>query len=206
MKKKDLAVLLSGLLSFGGKELKLEQHQTDGEIAADVLWRAFIEGNVVGKLAADFGCGNGVLGIGALILGGRKVIFLDRDEEAVSLAKKNLELVQKCVGKRFDSEFIKEDVVDFNRKVDVVIMNPPFGVKKRGADIVFLGKAFECAEVVYSLHKIEGKGFLGNFALENYFNDTLLAEYDFPLRKSKAWHRKKVHYVRVGLWRFEKKI
>ena len=39
-------------------------------------------------------------------------------------------------------------------RADVVVMNPPFGTRKKGADMEFLRAAFRLAkESVYSLHK-----------------------------------------------------
>ena len=38
----------------------------------------------------DLGCGTGVLGIGALILGARRVCFIDNDKEAIDIAKINI--------------------------------------------------------------------------------------------------------------------
>lgn len=39
-------------------------------------------------------------------------------------------------------------------RADVVIMNPPFGTRRKGADMEFLSAAFRLAsESVYSLHK-----------------------------------------------------
>jgi len=42
----------------------------------------------------------------------------------------------------------------FRCRADVVIMNPPFGTRRKGADMEFLRAAFLLAkESVYSLHK-----------------------------------------------------
>ena len=37
-------------------------------------------------------------------------------------------------------------------RFDTAIQNPPFGVQKRGADRVFLEKALQVADTVFSLH------------------------------------------------------
>ena len=86
MKKKDLEVLLSQFQSFVQPQVKLEQYQTPSSLAADLLWDAYQKGNIQGKTLADFGCGTGIFGLGALFLGAKKVFFVDIDARALALA------------------------------------------------------------------------------------------------------------------------
>jgi len=72
--KSGLAVILSSLLSFKSPKIKLEQYETPSEIAADVLWNAHMNGDLVDKTVADLGSGTGVLGLGAVLLGAKKGI------------------------------------------------------------------------------------------------------------------------------------
>ena len=73
--KKELAILLSKLKTFDTPKTHLEQYSTDSEIAADILWFAYQNKDIEGKKIADFGCGTGILGIGALNLGANKILF-----------------------------------------------------------------------------------------------------------------------------------
>ena len=45
---------------------------------------------VEGRVVADFGCGNGILGIGALLLGAKQVYFVEKDHDVVEIMKENL--------------------------------------------------------------------------------------------------------------------
>ena len=46
-------------------------------------------------------------------------------------------------------------------RADVVIMNPPFGTRRKGADMDFLRAAFRLAsESVYSLHKSSTRAYI----------------------------------------------
>ena len=47
------------------------------------------------------------------------------------------------------AEFLLGDVHQLHlaRKVDTVVMNPPFGTRHRGADVLFLKKAIEVGQV-----------------------------------------------------------
>ncbi len=87
--KKALAVLLSGLEGFKGPKVRVEQYATDAEVAAEVLWQAYMKGDI-GKVSIDLGCGPGILGIGMLALNAQKVYFVDFDSKVLEVAKKNL--------------------------------------------------------------------------------------------------------------------
>ena len=161
-----------------------------------------------GKVVADLGCGNGVFGIGALLLGAEKVIFLDVDKKAIELAKKNADAVERIVEGKLSKSFSNKEVSFFNRKVDTVIQNPPFGVKKTHADKPFLLKAMKYAEKVYTFHKFETRRFVEKFVLDEGWKIKLVKKYKFPLRKGKegqgyAFWKKQLHNVNVGVWLIE---
>lgn len=47
--------------------------------------------DVAGKVVVDFGCGSGILGIGALLLGAKKLIGIDIDQQALKATMENAE-------------------------------------------------------------------------------------------------------------------
>ena len=204
MNKKELEILLSRFKTFNKPKIYLEQYQTESKIAAEALWWAFMNGDIEGKTVADLGCGNGIFGLGAIALGAKKVIFLDTDERNLEIAKHNLELLGEFVSKKGLSEFIKKDVRDFNRKVDVVIQNPPFGVKVVHNDKIFLSRAFEVAKKIYSFHKVESENFINSFSKDNGFIIAGKINFKFPLKKTLVFHVKRVHYVDVACWLLKK--
>ena len=157
--KSKLAVLLSKLKGFeiGKVRERLEQYQTDPEIAAEIVWSASFNGDISGKVIVDLGCGTGVLGIGALVMGAKKVIFVDIDEKAVETARLNLAFIEEELDISLDKKavFVVEDINKFKtEEADLVLQNPPFGVKTKHADKVFLEKAMEIGPIIYSFHKI----------------------------------------------------
>jgi putative methylase len=207
--KSSLAVSLSKLKGFeiGKVSTKLEQYQTDPEIAAEIIWFAYMKGDISGKVIVDLGCGTGVLGIGALLLGAKKVIFVDIDNKVVEIAKENLKFVeQELEAKLGESQFIVGDISKFQDKADIVLQNPPFGTKQKHADKAFLEKAVNIAPVVYSFHKIESKGFIDKFAVQNQLKITHFWNFDFPLKMTMKRHKRKIHRINVGCWRLEKLI
>jgi len=193
MNKKQLAIKLSKLKKFEDLKLKLEQYSLDSEIAAEIIWSMYLNGDVRDKIVGDFGCGNGILGYGCLLLGAKKVYFIDKD--TIDLTKKNVKS-KKAI-------FVNKDIKDFNKKVDVVVQNPPFGTKLRKADKVFLEKAMELSDKIYSLHKIESKKFIESLIKGRFFVREII-EIKLPLRKSYEFHKKKIYYVSTGLWVMER--
>ena len=200
MNKKELAISLSKLKPQLDTSACLEQYSTECEIAAEILWIAFMNDEIKDKVIADFGCGNGILGIGALLLGAQKVYFVDIDKKAIMNAKENVKSLRINKDR---VEFLNIDVKGFADNVDVVIQTPPFGVQNEHADRKFIVTAFNTSKVAYSLHKIKSKSFLEALAKENKKNISLIKIVSLPLKRSKSFHKKKVHYVKIGVWRFE---
>ena len=90
--KKALEIELSRLKGFIIAKVSSEQYITPSSIAAEVLWKAHLLGEVRDKTIVDLGCGSGILGIGALLLGAKKVIFVDNDD-----SKKILRIISVIV-------------------------------------------------------------------------------------------------------------
>ncbi len=192
--KKELARILSCLKNFEDADVKLEQYKTDSEIAAEALWFLHMNNEIKGKTIADLGCGNGILGIGCLLLNAKRVFFVDADDKALNIAKENYKRLKLKKGKFFPCR-----VSDFDKKVDIVIENPPFGVKKKYADREFLDAGMKISDLIYSFHKSESENFLKKYCED--FEVKRLFEFDFILRKTFKFHKKNKYYVKVGLFR-----
>jgi len=195
MNKKELALRLSKLKRLENYNLELEQYQTESELAADLLWNINLQDPIKGKIIADLGCGNGIFGVGCLLLKAKSVYFVDKDN--LDIARNN------CHGFK-NAKFVNCDILEFNKKVDVVIMNPPFGVQKRKADKSFLETAMKISRKIYSIHKIESKKFIEKLCKDNNFAVNYIMKFKFPLRRSYKFHKKERYYVDVGLWCIEK--
>ena len=200
MSKSGLAIVLSALEGFSEPKVSAEQYMTDSEVVASVLWDAYMKGDVDGKVIVDLGSGTGILGIGAMLLGA-KVYFVESESSAMEICKENVEKVQS----ESSADFVVGDVKDFDKKVDVVVMNPPFGTKSEHADRVFLDKAFEIADVVYSFHKTSTKKFVESFAKDNNFEITQVIDFNYPLKASMEFHKKKIERIDVSVFRLVRK-
>ena len=101
-------------------------------------------------------------------------------------------------------EIMLGDIVKLEIKADTIVQNPPFGTKVRHNDALFLEKALETARVVYSFHKSESKGFLERFAAKKNAKITHIWRFDFPLKATFGFHRRRIHRIDVSCFRFEK--
>jgi len=201
LSKSGLAIVLSTLDGFREQKVRIEQYVTDSEIAASILWDAYLRGDIEGKTIADLGSGTGILGLGALLLGAKRVYFVEIDADAMKIAEKNYNALKSEASIEGEAIFVNKDIFLFNEKTDVVVENPPFGVKKRHADRVFLEKAIEISSITYSLHKIESLGFIEAFCREKNIKFDMLASFSFPLKASLPFHIKRMHRFKVGCFR-----
>ncbi|MBU7013809.1 MAG: methyltransferase [Theionarchaea archaeon] len=199
MKKKTLAMMLSSLETVHSSA-SLEQYTLSGDVAADILIYAYDFEDVCSRAVADLGCGSGILGIGALLLGAAGVTFVDCDSRAIEMARTNLITATKDlkVGKII---FECGNIQNITLTADTVVQNPPFGTKRKGADVQFLKKATEIAPVVYSLHKKGNAGFLSQ---QTHHTLTHVKDMTLPLYRNYPFHTKRVVNVEAELLRFEK--
>ena len=219
--KSGLAVVLSRLSVFQRPKVRVEQYPTDSEIAAEVLWSAFMKGDMDNKVIADLGCGTGILGIGAILLGAKKVFLIDIDKEALQIAKNNIlymesegylenikegrDFVLKCTDIEDAEGFIEKEITEGNlSKIDTVLQNPPFGTRIKHMDRVFLEAATNLARVTYTFHKSSTENFVKAFCDDAKVRITDIWRFDFPLKKSLEHHRKKIQKIEVSCFRLEK--
>lgn len=202
MRKKHLAMLLSKLKGFESPKPELEQYRTPGNVAAELLWLAHSLGEIEGKVVADLGAGTGVLSIGAVLLGAERVYAVEKDKRALEIARENA----RSLGVEDKIEFVNTDVSEFSKRVDTVVMNPPFGSQVKHADRPFLLKAFEVSDVVYSIHlsKPEVRNFIETFVVEAGFGITHRLTLPFEIPAQFWFHKKRLEKIYIDVYRFEK--
>jgi putative methylase len=206
LSKSGLAIALSRLKTFEDADHEKEQYATDSEIAAEILWNAFMANDLQEKEIADLGCGTGILGIGALLLGAKMVYFVDIDGKALDILRENLDSIEKETGKFANFEIRQESMIQFSKKVDLVLQNPPFGTRVKHADREFLEHAFKMADRVYSFHKTETRDFITDFSRQKGFSITNYFEFSFPLKQTMNFHDKRLYRINVCCFRLEKQV
>jgi predicted RNA methylase len=89
LSKSWLAILLSKVAGFPKADTKKEQYQTDSEIAAEVLWHAYMAGDIKNLSILDAGCG----------IGSTSVYLSEKYENStffgIMLTKSELEIANK---------------------------------------------------------------------------------------------------------------
>ncbi|KAI9164436.1 hypothetical protein H9P43_008287 [Blastocladiella emersonii ATCC 22665] len=219
MKLRELESELGAVAVFDKPKHHLEQYPTSPHLAARMLFTAeSMYGDIAGKAVADLGTGCGILTIAAAMLGSEYNVGFDIDPDAIAVARRNLdemgmaELVDivhtdvsqlpvrppRVVGTRRDGK--PELVFPF----DTVVMNPPFGTKAAGIDVVFLAQAVRLAPVVYSLHKSSTRDHLAKKARDWGCKFEVIAEMKFDIPQMYKFHKKKSVDVVVDMIRLSR--
>lgn len=199
MKRKDLEIALQRVEPFREPTADLEQYSTPAVIAADLLFDAYSAGDIQGRRVADLGCGTGILGIGAALLGASSVVGVDKDPKALEQARANARRLA------VDLELELGEVEGFRGEADTVVMNPPFGAQSRHADRPFLEKAMSVASVVYSLHNAGTEAFLMRLISSIGGEGRVQKRYKFEIPHTFAFHKKAKRDVEVVLLRIQKR-
>ena len=204
--KSALAIALSRMQVFAHPHERSEQYPTDSEIAAEVLWLAKMQGDIEDRNVIDLGCGTGILGLGALLLGASRCTFVDRDPAALATLQENLDKARTLFDAEIEkkSAIQKSDYTNVTGKADVVVQNPPFGTRQKHIDVEFLRKAMELAPIVYSFHKTITRDYVIAVAEKEGFHASHMLDVAFPLKATQAHHRRKIHRIAVSAIRFVK--
>ncbi len=194
MKKRELEIMLERVEDIEQPEVESEQYATPAPVAAELLFFAFSHGDIADRVVYDLGCGNGILGIGAKLLGARAVIGIDRDGKALETARKN------SMTFRVEMDFRQCEIQDVEDEGDTIVMNPPFGAqwKNRHADRAFLEKALVIAPVVYSIHNAGSEAFIRRLLPATTIDRFPIA---FPLKRRFAFHQKDRKVIPVDIYR-----
>ena len=188
---------------FAEPKVELEQYPTGAHLASRMLHMIHTDfDDLEGKLVVDLGTGCGALAIGAAVLGA-EVVGLDIDADALEVARANLGEFEELY-----ADFVQQDVrraADSGLKADTVLMNPPFGTRRKGADMDFLRVAATIsAGAIYSLNKSSTRQHIHKVATEELGMEEadVLAQLRYDLPKSYRFHKLKTKDIEVDLWRF----
>lgn len=199
--KKKIEIFLEGLDVFENPELKLEQYPTDSTIASEMIHTAILSGDIRGKILADLGAGTGRLGIGAIFGNPERIFLVEVDKRALEVAKLNLEKLRKLIDFTTEVVFLNCHVEEFKEKVDTILMNPPFGKFKKGADKTFLEKSLELGNVIHTLLNFNSEPFVRALCRERGFEIYFIKNLQMKIKYSFPHHRKKIHTQPVDYYR-----
>ena len=192
MEKRLNYKLLQNSPEFKNPKPELEQYSTPVDIALEIIKHANSLDHLSGKVV-DLGCGTGRLAIGAAILGA-DIAGYEIDEEALEQARN--------YSKKHDLSITwsNKAIENIEEKYDTVIMNPPFGSQRPGADRIFLKKALEISDHIWSIHMAETKKFVEKFVELNSGKVISSYEFNFPLKKTMPFHTKDINNQKAILY------
>ena len=174
--------ILQNSPDFKNPKPELEQYTTPVDIALEIIKQANSRGHLSGSVA-DFGCGTGRLAIGAAILGAN-VTGYEIDDDALDLA------IEYSKNNNLDIKWISMAVENINESYDTILMNPPFGSQRPGADAIFLEKALESSSDIWTIHMAETREFIQKLVEENSGKIVSAYKFDFLLNKTMPFHTK----------------
>ena len=167
---------------FNQPKPELEQYATPVDIVLEIVKHAKSLGHLSAKVA-DLGCGTGRLAIGAAITGARVTGF-EIDEDALKIAK------DYSIREKLDIKWVNLAIENIEEKFETVLMNPPFGSQRPGADRSFLKKSLEIARNIWTIHLAETRDFIESFVKQNSGNIISAYEFDFKIKRSMDFHSK----------------
>jgi putative methylase len=205
MRPKHLAIRLSKLTPHPCRDVTLEQYATEGDLAA--YWMLAVDqlDGLEGKVVADLGAGNGILGIGALLLGARRVVFVETDEDALEVLRSNVASLGHELAQRAEVIAARVGVDDLPiDDVDLVVMNPPWGVQRERADRPFLEAAFNSAGLAVHLLHSDRASHVEAVAASHDWEAEAVLRTEFRLPPTYEHHAKRTGTTDVQCWRFHR--
>ena len=204
MRLRSLAIQLSKLQEISSPDLNLEQYQTEGEIAARWLFdiQSF-DDLKPGCRVVDLGCGNGILGIGAVLMGAGSAILVDSDEKSCEVSTRNVESLGISDSVKIVNSKIGEKDIEI-READIVVSNPPWGTQKKASDRPFLEEIISIGTIAHLMHSSQATH-IRNFFNEFGWSSEEYGDLDFALPATYGHHSRMRGRTRASLWRISPK-
>lgn len=191
MKKNHLARKLSETEDFDNPKIKLEQYLTPAHLAADLIYTAYMQGDIEGKKVVDLGAGTGMLSIGAALAGG-KVTAVEKDGDAVETLRNNVEKFS------VELEILNTDIEEIELDADTVVMNPPFSVHSE-LGMKFWQKAVETASKVYAVSPRGKRSVIKDFVEKSGFRVVATEGYKVSLPATFGFHTEESQEIEVDI-------
>ncbi|MCI4349158.1 MAG: METTL5 family protein [Thermoplasmata archaeon] len=195
MRRSELIRALQRVPDFPHPDPALEQVLTPSEAAAEMLLEAHRRGDLENRAVTDLGSGTGRLSVGAALLGGRPVRGIEISPEAVALARRCAQELGCTV------EFTVGELPGGEKALGTIVMNPPFGAQKRGADRPFWEAAFSVSgRAVYAFALAESRTFIEREVVERGARIEAIRPVPWELPRTFAHHRRRSVSLEVDLW------
>ncbi len=200
MRLRTLAMRLSKLHPHPCNSVELEQYSTDGDLAARWLSDVAAFGDLFeGCSVVDIGSGNGVLGLGALLMGASSATLVEVDEEACAACADNAASLglEECI--EIARAEVGEDALDI-ASADLVISNPPWGRQVERADRPFLDAILSAGVTAHVMHSAGASHIQSIFEAASW-DVECYGEADLALPAAYEHHTRERGKTRAAFWR-----
>ncbi|MCI4342401.1 MAG: 50S ribosomal protein L11 methyltransferase, partial [Thermoplasmata archaeon] len=171
------------------------QVSTPTEAALELLETAMAREDLVDRSVIDLGSGTGKLAIGAALLGAESVTAIEIDPAAVDVARRNAERAG------VELRLVAADAGSVHDSADTVLMNPPFGAQRRGADRPFWEAAFRCARRrIYAFALADSRTFIARYSVDSGGAIEATRPVPWRLPPTFAFHTRRRVELAVDLW------
>lgn len=192
----SLSIILSRLHGFDTAQDALEQYITPSANAAEFLWP--LREQIQGAHVIDLGCGTGILGLGALILGAKRITCVDVDISSLTIMRDNYQWIHSHLHPKGNCTILHKDITHITTKGDLVITNPPFGTRTKHSDMRFLEKARQCAPIIASIHKTTTTAYIIKTMQQHCYALTMKKDVDLQLKNTRPHHTRSHHNIKVS--------
>lgn len=200
MRLRTLAIELSKLEGISKQKIEFEQYQTGGDLAARWLSDILAFDDISDDCrVADLGSGNGILGIGAVLLGAKSAFLVEIDEESCSVCRRNIE----SLGLQEQVEVIHLEIGMDDLElgdIDLIISNPPWGRQTKAADRPFLEAIISIGAKAHLMHSAEATH-VEKFFMKSDWSTEKYGIGDFALPAAYQHHIRKRGRTSAVFWR-----
>ncbi len=200
MRLRHLSMKLSSLDQLTNKVLNLEQYSTDGNLASQWINDIIEFGDLFSDCTVcDLGSGNGVLGLGCLLMGASSATFVEIDQKACATIKSNA----SKLGVSNNISVLNIDVNDLdveNNKFDLIICNPPWGYQNYKADRKFIHTILNLNAPTHLMHSSKSKHFEKLF-LESFWTVDKYRNALFSIPAAYEHHKSPNSTTSASIWR-----
>jgi putative methylase len=207
MRLSQLAIILDRHVPrIPDPRISLEQYTTPGDLAARIAWYLLESyGDLSKHTIVDLGAGTGMLSTAAGLIGAGRILAVEYDVRllpVISEVAEELGLDSVILPVR---SYVRPGYELFKPgSIDIVVMNPPFGVWNPGADTRFIMYAFNLrAKHIIAILKLGNIHYFKRLGAGRGYKVRSLFQYDFPIPATMMKHRSRIRRIPVEVIEFE---
>ncbi len=130
-----------------------------------------------------------------------KIIFKEENIKNINKEYINNILIENRITTNNDNNDNNDNNNNFKY---IIIQNPPFGAQQKYADRIFLEKALNIGNIVYTIHNTPTRDFIINYVEKEHNRKiTNIFQSDFKIKNIYEFHKKKFVNIPVDIYRIE---